>query len=172
MALFIGNIIALIASIIMVYSGTVKEKKKILLFQIVEITMYVMSNLILGGIPGAIMNVFSLIGNILCYFDKLGVKEKLIISAVSIPITVHFNNLGWVGLFPLICILTYMWFMNIKDILKFKYLIIFVTILWVIYDFTIKSYTSGIFDILTIITNVIAVSQIMIGRKKEKGSQD
>ena len=44
-SIIIGNIIALIASILMVYSGTSKQKKKILHFQTVQIGMLVISDM-------------------------------------------------------------------------------------------------------------------------------
>ena len=72
--IIIGNIIALIASILMVYSGVIKQKKKILYVQTVQIGMSVASNLVLGGVVGAIINALSCVRNILCYKDKLGLK--------------------------------------------------------------------------------------------------
>ena len=47
MRILIGNIVALIASCIMVYAGTLKEKKKIIIAQIVEIGFFIVSQLIL-----------------------------------------------------------------------------------------------------------------------------
>lgn len=38
--------------------------------------MSVISNIILGGITGAIINALSMLRNILCYKNKLGLKEK------------------------------------------------------------------------------------------------
>ena len=91
-SIIIGNIIALIASILMVYSGMLKQKKKILYFQTVQIGMSVISNIILGGITGAIINALSMIRNILCYKNKLGLKEKIIITILAIILTFKFNN--------------------------------------------------------------------------------
>ena len=44
-----------------------KTKEKILYFHTVQIGMSVISNIVLGGITGAIINALSLIRNILCY---------------------------------------------------------------------------------------------------------
>ena len=60
----IGNIIALIASIIMVYSGLLKQKKKILYTQTIQILLAVISNIVLGGLTGAIINALSCVRNI------------------------------------------------------------------------------------------------------------
>lgn len=57
--IIIGNIIALIASIIMVYSGFLKQKKTILYAQTIQIGLSVLSNIVLGGITGAIINAIS-----------------------------------------------------------------------------------------------------------------
>lgn len=165
----IGNIIALIASILMVSAGYIKEKKKILFTQIIQIGLSVASNLVLGGYTGAIINAVSCVRDILCYKDKLGVKEKIILIVLSATLTLLFNNLGWIGLLPLISTTVYIIFVSVKDVKKFKYLTIFAMSTWLIYDFTIKAYTAAIFDFLTIVTSIIAIIQII---KKEQGNQN
>lgn len=159
-SIVIGNIIALIASILMVYSGTLKQKKRILYFQTVQIGMSVISNIILGGITGAIINALSMIRNILCYKDKLGLKEKIVITILAIILTFKFNNLGYIGLLPLISTIMYIWLMSIKNVKKFKLLITFTMLMWFIYDIAIKSYTSAIFDFMNIVANIVTIFQI------------
>ena len=158
--LLIGNIIALIASIFMVYSGLIQNKKRILIIQTIQILCSVVSNIVLGGITGAIINAISMIRNIICYKDKLRTKEKIIITILSITLSLLFNNLGIIGLLPVISTVTYVWLMNEKDVIKFKFLIIFTMLLWGIYDLIIKSYTSCIFDFMTILTNIISIYKI------------
>lgn len=160
MFLIIGNIIALIASLLMVYSGILKEKKKILYIQTVQIGLSVISNIVLGGITGAIINAISMIRNIICYKEKLGFKERILITILSITLSLKFNNLGIIGFLPVVSTITYVWLMNIKDVKKFKLLIAFTMLLWLIYDIIIKSYTSAIFDFMTLIANVITIFQI------------
>ena len=158
--IIIGNIIALIASILMVYSGMLKQKKKILHFQAVQRGLSVISNIVWGGITGAIINALSLIRNILCYKDKLGLKEKIVITILATILTLKFNNLGYIGLLPLISTVSYVWLMNIKDVKKFKWLIVFTMLMWFIYDVVIKSYTSAIFDFMNIVANIVTLFQI------------
>ena len=165
--IIIGNIIALIASILMVISGLQKKKKTILFIQIIQITLSVISNIILGGYTGAIINAISCIRDILCYKDKLGTKEKIFIIILAIGLTITFNNLSLIGLLPLIATIVYISFMNTKDVVKFKFLVIFSMIMWLVYDLYIKSYTSGIFDFLSIIANVIAIYQLQKNSKKK-----
>jgi hypothetical protein len=157
MKLIIGNIIAFIASSIMAYTGILTNKKKILYLQTIQMGLFVISNLILGGFTGAIINVIGLIRNILCYKEKLNLKYQIVITFLSIVFSLLFNNLGLLGLLPLISAITYIWFMNTKSIKKFKILNIFTNGLWFIYELMIKSYTSSIFDLINIISNIVTI---------------
>lgn len=156
----IGNIIALIASILMVYSGLIKEKKKILYVQTIQIGLSVISNLVLGGITGAIINAISCVRNILCYKERLNLKAKIIIVILAIIISLLFNNLGIIGILPIISLVTYTLLMNTKDVIKFKVLIIFTMLMWLIYDLYIKSYSSAVFDFMNIIANIVSIYQL------------
>lgn len=158
--IIIGNALALVASILMVIAGLQKKKRTILFFQITQIGLSVISNIVLGGYTGAIINALSCVRDILCYKEKLGTKEKIIIIVLAIGLTLTFNNLSWIGILPLIATIVYIIFMNTKDVVKFKYLIIFSMIMWLMYDLYIKSYTSGIFDFLSIIANIVAIIQL------------
>ncbi len=159
-SIIIGNVIALIASLLMVYSGIIKQKKKILYVQTIQIGLSVVSNIVLGGIVGAIINAISCIRNILCYKDRLGLKEKIVITILATFLSIKFNNLGLIGILPLISTITYLWLMNTKNVIKFKTLIIFTMILWFTYDLTIKSYSSAIFDLMTAITNTYSIIKL------------
>ena len=165
MFLILGNIIALIASLLMVYSGLLKQKKKILYFQTVQIGLSVISNIILGGITGAIINTLSMVRNILCYKNKLGLKAKIVITILAVILTFKFNNLGYIGLLPLISTIVYIWLMNIKNVKKFKLLIAFTMLMWLIYDMVIKSYTSALFDFMNIVANIVTIFQIKTSKK-------
>ena len=160
MALIIGNIIALIGSILMVYAGVVKDKKGILIVQSMQIGLLAISNLVLNGISGFIINTINFIRNIICYKDALSLKVKILLSIISIVLTIYFNNLGLIGYLPLINGLIYLWFMTMKDVIKFKILIIGSVVLWLIYDFTIQSYTASAFDLFTIIVSTISVIKL------------
>ena len=164
----IGNIIALIASLLMLYSGYIKKKQKILFIQTIQIGLSVLSNVVLGGISGAIINALSLLRNVLCYKEKLNKVWKLILIILSTILTLKFNNLGIIGLLPVVSMVVYTILIDLKDVIKFKYLILFTMTMWLIYDIYIMSYTAAIFDLGTIIANIIAVIQIKRNKGEEK----
>lgn len=160
MQIVIGNIVALVGSVLMAYSGIIKEKQKIIIVQTIQMLMLGISNIILGGIPGAIINSVNCIRNILCYEEKLGFKEKLILVTISVGLSIYFNNLGIIGILPVIATVFYTMLMDMKNVVKFKVLLIFTLILWGIYDIYIKSYTSAIFDFITIGANIFSIYKI------------
>lgn len=167
--IIIGNVIAFVASILMVYSGYIKIKEKIIFWQTIQIFLSVVSNIVLGGITGAIINALSCVRNILCYKNKLDKKAKVILIILSIGISIVFNNIGWIGLLPVISTVLYILFMDIKDVRLFKYLTIVTMIMWMWYDFYIKCYVAGIFDFLCVAANIIALIQLrMKGSKKNE----
>lgn len=164
----IGNIIAFVGSMLMVFAGLQKEKKKILFVQIIQIALFVISNLVLGGYTGAIINVLNCARDILCYKEKMGTKVKIVIIILAVALSLAFNNMGLIGLFPLIAAVIYIIFMNTKDVVKFKILISFSLVMWLIYDLCIKSYTSSAFDFMSLIANIVAIGLILRKKKKQK----
>ena len=163
MLMLIGNILSLIASLLMVYTGTINNRKKIIIIQIIYTLLFSLSDLLLGGFSGAIINMISILRNILSYNEKLGLKEKIVLIILALITTSAFNNLGLIGILPFLSMVMFILFMNTKDIQKFKLIIIFSSALWVIYDFTIRLYVSSIFDILTILSTTLS----LVIKKKE-----
>ena len=66
----IANILGLIGSLFMVLMGCLKKKKDILLVQNIQLLILGLSNLIVGGFIGAVVNVIGIFRNILCSKNK------------------------------------------------------------------------------------------------------
>ena len=160
MRLIIGNLFAFVASLLFIYSGILKRKDKILIAQSFQKALSVISNIVLHGYSGAIVHAVSFIRNILCYYDKLNIVVKIILTMITLILSFLFNNMGVIGLLPLFSSLIYLWFMNIKDIIKFKYLMLMTIVLWGIYDFMIQSYTSFVFGIFSFSATILSIIQI------------
>lgn len=158
--IIIGNAISIIAAIIMVYTGTLKNKKKIILIQSFQIFLLTISNFVLGGMSGAIVNISCVIRNILEYKEKLGTKTKIVLTIVTLYFSVKYNNHGLLGYLPIISTTVYLWLINLKDIIKFKYLVIFTNITWFLYDLLIFAIVMAVFDFISVITNIVSVIKI------------
>ncbi len=162
----VANILAFIASLFMVYSGILKDRKKIIKVQAIEIVVFIISDIFVLGYSGAIINLISLVRNILVYYDKFDKKSIALVLILSTASVLIFNNLGIIGLFPLFAMYIYAIFMNTKDIKRFKILMIFTMLLWAFYDMMIGLYVSLAFDILTIIS--CTVTLLMIDKETKK----
>lgn len=170
MNVLIANIVALIASIIMVSVGLIKKKKRIIYVQTIQIALFVLSNILLGAISGIIINSISCIRNILCYKNKLTKNAKIIIIILSTILTLVFNNQGVMGLLPLISSVIYIIYMDQKNVIKYKNILRFTLILWLIYDFYIMSYTSSFFDLISVISTTIGINELKKKGKKKSES--
>lgn len=153
----VGNIIALIGSVLLICTGLLTKKGHILIVQSLQIICFIISNLVLKGFSGVIINSLSLFRNIFAYKEKLTKPIKVCFIVISIVLCIMFNNHGIIGFLPLISMCLYTWFMTTKDIMHFKYLLILITLLWGIYDFYIMSYTSALFDFVTVACNLISL---------------
>ena len=167
MNVLIANIVALIASIIMVSIGLIKKKKKIIYVQTIQIALFVLSNIILGAISGIIINSISCIRNILCYKNKLTTKVKISIIVLSTILTIIFNNQGVIGFLPLISSIIYIAYMDLKSVVKYKRVLMITLALWLVYDFYIMSYTSALFDLISIISAGVGIYQLSKKRRKK-----
>lgn len=165
MNVIIANIIFFIASILMLLSGVIKKKNKIVISQTVQIILMTIGDLLLQAYTGALINTIAIFRNILSYKNKLNLPLKIIITIISVVCSIFINDMSVIGFLPVVTMLLYIWLMNTKDVIRYKYLMIFTLILWFIYDITIKAYVSASFDFITIIVTIISIIQIKNTKK-------
>lgn len=161
----IGNIIAFVASIFMVVAGMLNDRKKILVVQTLQMALFIASNIVLKGYTAAVINAISIIRNMLAYKDKLSDKLTYLLLGLTIIISILVNNNAIIGLLPLIGTVVFTLNINNKNITKLKLALSLNMFLWFIFDLYIKSFTSAIFDFLSMAAGLITVYQIKM--KKE-----
>ena len=162
----IANIIDFLASILMVASGSIKKKAKILAVQIIQLLMQSVSMLLLGGITGAVNNVLSCLRNYICYKEKMNAVWKAVLIVASIALTLLLNDQGLLGLIPVVVCTVYILLMDIKDPIAFKLLVTLTFVPWVFYHFYLGAYVAAVFDTLSVITNAVTLF-VMIQEKKK-----
>lgn len=141
----------------MVVASYVSDDKKCVKLQSVQIFMFIISNAILKGITGVIINTLSLVRNILSYKEKINVYIKYFILVLIIVLSVIFNNLGIVGYLPLIGTIVFTIFIDSKSNFKFRASLTFSIFMWLIYDTYIMSYSSAIFDFFSLVGGFISI---------------
>lgn len=158
--ILIGNAVMLVGAILMSIIGLIKNKKAIIAAQTGQIAIMTAGSLLLGSIPGAVVNALSIVRNLLCYNGKLTKQMKGILIALTVIISVLFNNLGIVGFLPIIATVAFIIFMDTENVVNLKWLIIATASMWMVHDIYIQAYSVVPFDILTIVTNFISLRTI------------
>ena len=171
MIVIIANAIDFIAALLQVGSGSIKKKSNILVVQIIQIFIQGVSMLMLGGVTGAINNLFSCVRNYLCYKEKLNRVWKGILIAASVIMTVLFNTQGWLGVIPVTVCTVYILLMDVKDPIKFKLLVTLSFVPWIVYHFALRLYVAAIFDAISVVTSAVTLFVMMKEKKSDSKIQ-
>jgi len=75
-------------------------------------------------------------------------------------------DLLWAWKLPVISCSLYTWFIDLKDEVKLKYVLLVAQALWVVYDFRFMNYVALAFDIFTILSTAVGIVLIKQSRKK------
>ena len=163
--ILLGNGIALFGAVLMATIGLIKQRKHILVAQCVQFGIMGIANLILGGISGFVSALVSITRNLICLKWELTTPIKIGVISIQVVLTLGINRNGMIGILPGLsaCICT--WFLDTKDEIKLKVVIIIAQICWLIYDLSILNYVSFAFDIITILANLIGI--VMIARHRK-----
>lgn len=164
--MIVGNILAFIGSLLMIYSGTLLNKKKILLVEIIEMVILALGNIVVGGFHGALVNLLNMTIDILCFKGKLNYLSKSILTVGVLLLQFNIKEVSVLGTLIIIAALTNLWLMNTKNIAFYKCLCIFAMVTWLLYDISLGLFTAVVFDVITITVNIISIIRIEIKRRK------
>lgn len=162
----LGNIISLFGACLMASIGLFKKRKTILLVQCVQFGIMGTANFVLGGITGGLSAMVSIARNLVCLRHDMTVPIKLLFTLVLTLLCLWSNTAGLLGILPVLSTCLYTWFLDIKGERKLKLILILAQIFWLVYDLALLNYVSFVFDIVTILTNVIGI--FMLGKSRSK----
>lgn len=162
----IGNVIALVGSLLMVWIGLIKKKEHILFAQCAQFTFMGIANLVLGGMTGLISNIVSIIRNLICIRFKYTMALKLAFIAVQTVLSCWLNTNGLIGWLPVAATVLFTWFLDAKSEITIKYVMIVTLVMWLIYDLYLRNYVSAVFDAATIVSTIIGI--LMLRKKNEE----
>ena len=106
-SILVGNVCSLLAMVTDSFSSTRKTTKGVLLVQNVSQLIYGIGTVILGGYSGAVQNGVSILRN---FVAIRGIRSKAlewVLAALGVVLGLAFNNLGFMGLLPVIANLQY-----------------------------------------------------------------
>ena len=165
MDLIFGNLCSLFATAADVFSASRKKVKEFLLFQCVGQVFYLVGTVILKGYSAAVQNAICILRNLAAVWNwKSKILEwGLVIGGVVLGLV--FNNLGWLGLLPVVANLAYsLAVFRFKDReVPLKVVFLFNVALYLIFNFCIQNYVG------TAANGFLFVSTILFLIKHQKG---
>lgn len=161
--IILGNIIALFGSIVMVMIGFLKKKEKIIIAQCIQCGFIGLANLVLGGISGFVTNCFTILRNCISFKIEFTKKIKIIFILIQFLLVILLKQVQWINLLPVLSTSIFTWYMDCKDPIVFKIVVIVTLLMWLVYDLSVLNYVAVFFDTLTTITNTITLYKMKKG---------
>lgn len=167
--LIIGNLCNLLAMGANALSSTRKTAKGVLRVQNLSQLMYFITAIVLRGYSAAVQNVVSILRNLAAIRDIKSKAVEWILTAAGVILGIVFNNMGLIGLLPVLGNLQYtLSIFRFKDnerALKMSFLIS--TVAYVIFNVAIRNYVGAVCDLTVVVTTAVA----LLKGKKENNDQ-
>ncbi|MBQ5357196.1 MAG: YgjV family protein [Oscillospiraceae bacterium] len=168
MNILLGNIVSLIGCTVMVLIGFIKNKDRYIVMQTLQFGLNALSHFLLGGYGGTVASLVSVVRNIIISRWKCTTKIKIALIALQAVFTISTitaNPITWI---PIIAAGMFTWYIDTKDVMWFKWVIIITLVMWAVYDIYHHNYVSVWFSAFTCITNGISMVKIHKERKEAK----
>lgn len=161
MMLFLGNLVSMVGCVLMVLIGFVRKKERVLTLQCFQFGILGLGNLILGAYSGFISGMVSILRNLIFPRVGGGLWLKMLFIVAQVVLTLMAGWAGPISLLPLAAGILFTWFIDTKSDLQLKAVIIAAQVLWGCYDFYHCNFVAFTFDILTILSNLVAIGTIL-----------
>ena len=165
----LAQVLALFAILFWVISILLKNKKNILLMQVIANGIYGIEYLLLGAFSAASMNFLSFLRLLVYYFYALlNIKMPKWILFVFIALVLLFGIITYDGLISLLPIIitvlyTYAFWQNNLNVARIIYIV--AAIIWIYYNYEVGAYVGIIGNALEIITGLISLIKYRGGKK-------
>lgn len=162
----IGNIVSLFGCAVMVAIGLIQKKSHILAAQCLQFTLQGVAHLILGATSGVVACITGIIRNLVFAKREVTAKLKLFFillqAVLSLP-TMTLNPITWL---PLLSCSLFTWFLDLKNEVHLKIMMITAQAMWVVYDFTYRNYVALAFDLFTMLSTFMGILLILRSHKR------
>ena len=165
----LAQVLASLAILFWVISILLKNKKNILLMQVIANGIYGIEYLLLGAFSAASMNFLSFLRLLVYYFYALlNIKMPKWILFVFITLVLLFGIITYDGLISLLPIIitvlyTYAFWQNNLNVARIIYIV--AAIIWIYYNYEVGAYVGIIGNALEIITGLISLIKYRGGKK-------
>lgn len=154
----IAQIFGTISGLFLVFSGWQKTHKKILLFQIIDCSAAIISYLLLGGYSAVIITSTALIRNILSYKKIINKNITIFFIVLSIITTFFTSDMSKIiNYTPLVASVLYTYSLSSYDANRIKKFLIVNSLLWLIYNISIRAYSSAVTSLVLIVVTSLSL---------------
>ena len=144
-----GNFFSFLSVACVALSVVQNNKTDLIYWQIIGVVFSILSCIFLSAYAALIMNIVTLVRNVLAYFKKLTKNLTLAFCVVCAVIGIGINNLGIYGLLPIAATVSYTIFLfATKNEQQMRYAVIINLLLWCVHDFYIQAYPAAISDVI------------------------
>ena len=145
----LGNIFSLLAAICLGVSVFKKTTSGLLLWQILEVILCILSNIALVTYSALTTNSIALVRDIFAYKNKLSTKITIVLIILCVIFGLVANNRGIIGLFPMAASAIYTIFLYLtRNEQQIRFALIINLMLWFVHDFYVGAYPSAIMDVM------------------------
>ena len=171
MPVVIGNVLSLVASVWMMVAGPIREKGRTLWHQTGYVAVFLVADVILGGISGAVASAVTIVRNAM--YETGRYRPWMTVPFVVAHYTLSYaigRTASPLWLLPPTASSILVASLLVSSDRPFKMMMIVELLLWLVYDISIMAYTGAVFDILCIATNMIGLARIMLGTGDAMGA--
>ena len=164
MEFIIAQIIGIIGAIFAMLAAQMKEKKKYLICYAISYGFFVINLILLKAYAGAMNCVILTILTIIS--TKYEKKQFPIWLAIIFGILILIGNIktynNIFSLLPAVASYIYLFILLSKNMKIVRQSTVILRLLWTIYDFIVKAYTTFAVDIFSVISSLIAIYRVDI----------
>lgn len=165
--ILIGNALSFLAAMFLFLSSILKRKDKIFIFQFFECATLAVASFFFGAYAGISTLLLSAVRNVLIAKNKFGKTLMYVFLLLTLILGIITNNRGAVGLMPVIATIQItVCGCVFEGIIETKISIAVNTVIWVVYSFIIRDYSTGIID--SIVLAAAIVSTVKFIRQSRK----
>lgn len=141
----IGNVFSLFSAICIMVSASQKNKKDFMLYQVGDTLFGSFACIMLSAYAALVISIICLIRNILSYKNKLTQNYTMILTILGIITGLCVNNLGMVGLLPIIASASFTICIYItKNEQQMRYALVVNMLLWFVHNAYVQAYPSAV----------------------------
>lgn len=162
MILIISQIVGFFAVAIFLLSYQQKERKKIIVYNVVSRVLYIVQYLLLGAYEGAVLDILGAVSStVATKKDSPFLRKHLRLAVVGIDLVIVAIGLllyeSPLSLLPIVGILFHTTAFWISDERIIRWVSLLGSPFWFVYNFASQAYGSSVGDLLTMVSIVIAM---------------